>query len=55
MVLTMTAGSTAVSWAGDDMSAIESSIKAALSGYEASQTTSDGDLMFLYMNFFLMI
>ena len=46
MVLTMTAGSTAVSWAGSDMSAIESSIKAALGSYEASQTTSDGDLMF---------
>ena len=35
MVLTMTAGSTAVSWAGSDMSAIESSIKAALGSYEA--------------------
>ena len=46
LVLTMTAGSTAVSWADSDMSAIESSIKTAFGSYEASQTTSDGDLMF---------
>lgn len=45
VALSMTMGSTAVAWAGTDMSAIESAIKNALKSYEAEQITSDGDLM----------
>lgn len=44
VALTMTMGSVTVSWAGIDMSAIESSIKNALKSYEAQELTSDGDL-----------
>lgn len=46
LVLTMTVGSTTVSWAAGNLSSVESTIRTALNSYKAEETTSDGDLMF---------
>lgn len=43
LVLTMTVGSTTVSWAAGNLSSVESTIRTALNSYKAVETTSDGD------------